>query len=310
MSTLSSLQGRRPGARRLQLHRRAAVRSGKGQGEGGSEAFALGGAASWRRRRRRCDARCRCRCIRDARTQREVDPFFLPSPASSSSSFASASTPASSSSSSCPSPVLYAAPAFKQRAQRFNLPAPIPVAPLSSTLPAFLATTSPSFGATSLPSKQVPEVDAATLLRQLDAAYPFVIATSPESYAAPLPEPHSPVSSASLSSFHSGEDASSTYSSVSGSPFSLYDDLDFALALSSAPSYPPQPAPFNDYNSLPLFTGPPQLSYDAQPHPAAPLLPSTAFFVDHSNPFLPTAHDGDKTLALPLFGSTPAYQWS
>ncbi|BGO98002.1 hypothetical protein NBRC10513v2_002003 [Rhodotorula toruloides] len=236
--------------------------------------------------------------------------FFLPSPASSSSSFASASTPASSSSSSCPSPVLYAAPAFKQRAQRFNLPAPIPVAPLSSTLPAFLATTSPSFGATSLPSKQVPEVDAATLLRQLDAAYPFVIATSPESYAAPLPEPHSPVSSASLSSFHSGEDASSTYSSVSGSPFSLYDDLDFALALSSAPSYPPQPAPFNDYNSLPLFTGPPQLSYDAQPHPAAPLLPSTAFFVDHSNPFLPTAHDGDKTLALPLFGSTPAYQWS
>ncbi|BGO89902.1 hypothetical protein NBRC10512_003741 [Rhodotorula toruloides] len=237
--------------------------------------------------------------------------FFLPSPASSSSaSFASASTPASSSSSSFPSPVLDAAPTFEQRPQRFNLPAPIPVAPFSSTLPAFLGLTSPSFGAASLPSKQAPEIDAATLLQQLDAAYPFVIATSPESYAAPLPDPHSPVSSASLSSFHSGEDASSTYSSVSSSPFSLYDDLDFALALSNAPSYPPQPAPFNDYKTLPLFSAPPQLTYDAQSHPAAPLLPSTAFFVDHSNPFLPTAHDGDKTLALPLFGSTPAYQWS
>ncbi|BGP30388.1 hypothetical protein JCM10296v2_002142 [Rhodotorula toruloides] len=235
--------------------------------------------------------------------------FFLPSPASS-SSFASASTPASSSSSSFPSPVLAAAPTFEQRPQRFNLPAPIPVAPFTSTLPAFLGSTSPSFGAASLPSKQAPEVDAATLLQQLDAAYPFVIAKSPESYADPLPDPHSPVSSASLSSFHSGEDASSTYSSVSSSPFSLYDDLDFALALPNAPSYPPQPAPFNDSNSLPLFSAPPQLSYDAQPHPAAPLLPSTAFFVDHSNPFLPTAHDGDKTLALPLFGSTPAYQWS
>ncbi|GEM12613.1 hypothetical protein Rt10032_c23g6630, partial [Rhodotorula toruloides] len=239
-----------------------------------------------------------------------AQPCFLPSPpSSSSSSSASASTPASA---SFPSPAQNAAPspASDQHPHRFNLPAPIPVAPLSSTLPAFLASTSPSFSAVSLPQKEAPAVDAATLLKQLDAAYPFVIATSPESCAAPLPDPHSPVSSASLSSFHSHEDVGSSYSSVSSSPFSLYDDLDFALALSNGPSYPSHPAPFSDYNSLPLFSAPPHLSYDAQPHPSMRLLPSTAFFVDHSNPFLPTAHDGDKTLALPLFGSTPAYQWS
>ncbi|GAA6023007.1 hypothetical protein JCM10207_002038 [Rhodosporidiobolus poonsookiae] len=183
--------------------------------------------------------------------------------------------------------------------QPFALPAPIPRYP--NDLPVFLADPAPSTLQNAASSATAVTANL-PVYPAYDAKLPPAIDFSTLAYSSPAslfsdglvfsPDSTSPSSPSSFSF----SDAS-TSSSLLGSPFSLSEDLDLALASAWAtPSTPPPP----------LFL-PPQVSAPQPPAFDFSAL-STAGCVDchaFDAAFLPTAHDCDKTLALPLFGDWP-----
>ncbi|GAA5921262.1 hypothetical protein JCM3775_002965 [Rhodotorula graminis] len=224
-------------------------------------------------------------------------PSHLPPSPSTSSSFPCASTSTSTSSLE-----VIASPSLSPAPRRFVLPAPItshtaslPLPPYADASPQFAAvaaaagsasffrvaapagTSFPYYGVDSMTSSKPPSLES----------------TSPSSYWS-SEDPHGFVSSpSSVDSFAWADElspSSSSGTSLTGSPFSLCDDLDYALAAvtSDLPDFAAPPATPSFYSPLDLF--------------------ATAFGADvkHDSTvdsvFLPSAHDGQATLSLPLFG--------
>ncbi|GAA5887201.1 hypothetical protein JCM6882_002447 [Rhodosporidiobolus microsporus] len=170
--------------------------------------------------------------------------------------------------------------------QNFDLPAPIPLHP--STLPSFL-----NADPFALPPPPVGN-DLDNLLRTFALPAESIPYTSQpqegtfdaSAFPSEEPWPSSPSSASSLSSFFSDGSASS---SLLGSPFSLCEDFELAFK----PSYP-----------LQALTPPPLALPAATPSafPSWTAYPSAEPYA-YDDAFLPTAHDCDKTLALPLFDS-------
>ncbi|GAA5902654.1 hypothetical protein JCM8208_007030 [Rhodotorula glutinis] len=228
-------------------------------------------------------------------------PAHLPPAPSTSSSFAHAST----STSTLPLEVM-ASPSSSPAPRRFVLPAPItsheatvPPAPFVVEAP-YYAGASPQFAAVAAAAGSAPFFRAAP---PATASYPYygvdsmtsskppsLVSTSSSSWSSE--NPHGLVSSpSSIDSFTCADDLGtpSSGTSLTGSPFSLCDDLDYALAAVT--------------HELPDFAAPP-----ATPSFYSPLdLYATAFGADvkHASTvdsvFLPSAHDGHATLSLPLF---------
>ncbi|BGP38274.1 hypothetical protein JCM10450v2_002217 [Rhodotorula kratochvilovae] len=207
--------------------------------------------------------------------------------------YASTSGAVPSTSTSFPAPSsLASAPSTAPR--RFVLPAPIPVPPASQQLPHFVdqLAFSPQNAALAYPAAPAPAYDPAPLFDApyayypLDAAAPTSVGT-PSSFVS-SPESYGAISSpGSTTSFSWSDGAGSGSSSLMGSPFSLCDDLDYALAA--------------------ITSDLPDLGLPATPALYSPLDPFAAAFSEAKpapmeSVFLTTAHDGDKTLALPLFG--------
>ncbi|GAA6042705.1 hypothetical protein JCM8097_003756 [Rhodosporidiobolus ruineniae] len=188
----------------------------------------------------------------------------------------------------------------------FSLPAPIAVKP--HTLPDFLSSPTqhtpskvpypPAKLKVAAPPPPLADDDLAAFLDDLLAP----TSSLPLSYAQPRApyqaDVFSPSSPSSLSSF-SFSDASATSSSSSstsssvGSPFSLCEDFDLAFGVSAS-----------SFSTAPAIPSPPPLFLPTAPasyahHSAA----SAAFFDYHARheALLPTSHDGDQTLALPLW---------
>ncbi|GAA5834660.1 hypothetical protein JCM9279_007074 [Rhodotorula babjevae] len=231
-------------------------------------------------------------------------PRHLPPPASTSSSFPSASTSTSTSSLE-----VIASPSSSPAPRRFTLPAPIAPQSVSLHLPSYVerpyytgpppppqfgdgAALAPSFRAAPLVSASYPYygVDSMTASKP-----PSLVSTSSSSWSSSEDLNGFVSSPSSIDSFTWADDPSTPPSgtSLTGSPFSLCDDLNFALAAASV--------------DLADFGAPP-----ATPSFYSPLdLYATAFAADVKyasaavdSVFLPSAHDGQlqATLSLPLFG--------
>ncbi|GAA6052529.1 hypothetical protein JCM3770_003811 [Rhodotorula araucariae] len=207
--------------------------------------------------------------------------------------YASTSRTVASTSTPFPHPLPAAAvPASAPR--RFVLPAPIPVPPASQQLPHFInqLAFSPQNSALDF-AAPAPIYDHSTALFDAPYAYHPSDATAGtgvglSSSLASSSEAYGLASSpGSTSSFSWSDSTGSGSSSLVGSPFSLCDDLDYALAA--------------------ITSDLPDLGLPATPSIYTPLDPFEAAYEAAKPPsmgsvFLPTAHDGDKTLALPLLG--------
>ncbi|GAA5956993.1 hypothetical protein JCM10213_001410 [Rhodosporidiobolus nylandii] len=186
----------------------------------------------------------------------------------------------------------------------YPLPAPTPTYPAAP--PAFLAFDSPSTS-----SAFVDKLPSAT--HSFYPVAPSFVAPIPAAdvFSAHQPPParldfdFSPASSypSSPSSLSLSDVSTASSSSHIDSPFSLCDDLDYALLSAYGPQQPPTPPPLFLSSSQAL---PPTF---ALPPPIPPLQPE---YTPHAHAFdaafLPSAH-ADETLALPLFGAPPTVGW-
>ena len=203
--------------------------------------------------------------------------------------------------------------------RRFVLPAPIPLAPASLQAPSFVdqpcfSAPQPDSALDFAPAPASASSHSAGFLASMPCPYcPVDESTSskaPSLVSSSSPEPSShwvSSPSSSLDSFTWSDEQLGTPSSeasLAGSPsFSLCDDLDYALAAIAASDLPP------------ALDG--DLLLPATPAFYSPLDPFAFAFSDSScvrsaevgakqasldGVFLPSAHDGQATLALPLFG--------
>ena len=198
-----------------------------------------------------------------------------------------------------------ASPSSSPAPRRFVLPAPIVSQPASlqpspyaeqpyyTGLPAphfAAAPLAPSFHTAPLGSASYPYYSVDTMTTSKP---PSLVATSSPSWSS-SEDSHGFVSSpSSINSFTWADDLGTptTGTPLTGSPFSLCDDLDYALAAASVDlaDFSAPPATPSFYSPLDLYA----IAFGADVKHASAVTDSV---------FLPSAHDGQATLSLPLFG--------